>query len=64
VAGRGKVGEEGTWKMSGIGGEERNRSGEVNVPLSEIMIHIKNAVKVKASGKMRRRTIHRGAFCY
>jgi len=40
----------------------RDEKGKLDLPLREMMIHIKNAVKVKASGKIRRRTIQRGAF--
>ena len=34
-----------------------------NIPLRERMIHIRNAVNVRASGKMRSSTIQSGAFC-
>ena len=39
----------------------RGRKGDI--PLRERIIHIKNAVKVRASGKMRSSTIQSGAFC-
>lgn len=38
------------------------RKEKSDVPLREIIIHIKNAVKVIASGKIRSSTIQSGAF--
>jgi len=49
-------------RHEGEGVRRRDEKGKLDIPLSEMMIHIKNAVKVKASGKIRRRTIQRGAF--
>ena len=52
--------------VAALGGKETIVSlwweKEVYIPLSEMMIHIKNAVKVIASGKIRRSTIQSGAF--
>ena len=57
------------WTGEGTEGEPRRYEDNGNekdqdVPFKDNMIHIKNAVKVKASGKIKRSTIHSGAFCH
>jgi hypothetical protein len=44
--------------------EEMKNRNERDIPFKEMMIHIKKAVKVMASGKIKRSTIQSGAFCH
>lgn len=52
---RERVNRHGDRRMSGMGDSN-------DVPFKDNIIHIKKAVKVRASGKIKRSTIHNGAF--